>query len=52
VKNKDVDALELWNKEEEKEFTRRADRFWGSLTGEHEKGPKKDEARPEGRVRL
>lgn len=27
----DVDALKLWNKENEKKMTRRADRFWDTL---------------------
>jgi len=34
LKNEEVDALELWNRESEEEQTARADRYWESLTGE------------------
>jgi YHS domain-containing protein len=43
LKNKDVDALELWNKEDEGDFTRKADKYWESLTGEHDGDRRKDE---------
>ncbi len=52
LKNKDVDALQLWNKEDERDFTRKADRYWESLTGEHEKDRKKDETRARERAQL
>ena len=39
LKNKDVDALELWKTGDEDEQTEKADRYWESLTGE--KPPRK-----------
>ncbi len=34
LNNGEVDALELWNKENEAKMTRKADRFWDSLEEE------------------
>ncbi len=32
LKNKDVDALKIWNQQNEKEFTRKADAHWAKVT--------------------
>lgn len=32
LKNKNIDALEIWNNNDEKEFTRKADAHWAKVT--------------------
>jgi YHS domain-containing protein len=52
LKNKEVDALELWNKEDETEFTRKADQYWDSLMGKRERSHEEKETRMKERARL